>query len=93
MPFVRIGPIALLVVGLTACASPAARIAKTADDVKACQYRDTVTDTDYVDLAKKAGEKGGTHALVVREQPATGAFGLPTGGKEMVAEVYRCPSR
>jgi hypothetical protein len=84
----------ILVLGalvLVSCASHPvpARIMKDATTVSNCEFMGFASDTDYVDLAKKAGEIRGTHAVIVREQPARGAFGS-TSGTEYVAEVYRC---
>jgi hypothetical protein len=81
---------ATALVGCAAHRVPA-RIVKDATAVSGCEYMGLASDTDYVDLAKKAGELRGTHAVIVREQPARGPFGTETG-KEYVAEVYRCPT-
>ncbi|HSE92408.1 MAG TPA: hypothetical protein VLF19_03810 [Methylomirabilota bacterium] len=85
-----IGLVALVLA--TACAKPIpARVVKDVQAVQQCQYVGLVSDTDYVDLARKAGEVGGTHALIIGEKPDRGPFGIEIG-KAMVAEVFRCPS-
>ena len=78
---------------LVSCASHPipARVVKDATTLSSCEYMGLATDTDYVDRAKKAGERRGTHAVIVREQPGRGAFGS-TSGTEYVAEVYRGPT-
>jgi hypothetical protein len=81
----------LVAIALTACAKPIpARVIQDKALIQGCKYTGLVSDTDYVDLARKAGEAGGTHALIVRVQPAHGPLGIEIG-KESVAEVYRCP--
>lgn len=92
MSVARICTIGLAAVVLAAaCATIPARVVKDAKAVEKCQYVGLVSDTDYVDLARKAGEVGGTHALIIGEKPDRGPFGIEIG-KAMVAEVYRCPS-
>ena len=56
---------------LVGCASHPvpARIMKDATTVSNCEFMGFAADTDYVDLARKAGEIRGTHAVIVREQP------------------------
>jgi hypothetical protein len=56
--------------------------------VASCERIGLASDTDYVHLARTAGEMRGTHAVVVREQPRYRAF----GSAEYVADVYRCPT-
>jgi hypothetical protein len=81
--------LALAATMLVGCAShPApARIVKDATTVSNCEFMGFAADTDYVDLARKAGEIRGTHAFIVREQPRQPGSTTDT---EHVAEVYRC---
>jgi hypothetical protein len=84
--------LALAATMLVGCAShPApARIVKDATTVSSCEFMGFAADTDYVDLARKAGEIRGTHAFIVREQlRQPGTFDSSTH-TEHVAEVYRC---
>ena len=86
----------ILVLGalvLVSCASHPvpARIMKDATTVSNCEFMGFAADTDYVDLARKAGEIRGTHAFIVREQPRQpGPLSSTTTNTEHVAEVYRC---
>jgi hypothetical protein len=79
---------ALTLIGCASHPIPA-RIVKDPTTLSSCEYMGLASDTDYVDLAKKAGELRGTHAVIVREQPGRGPFGTESG-REYVAEVYRC---
>jgi hypothetical protein len=85
----------LVMVSLFACASSKpipARIVKDATALSNCEYMGLASDTDYVDLAKKAGELRGTHAVIVREQPRQRGPLSSGNSTEYLAEVYRCPT-
>jgi hypothetical protein len=87
--------LAIIMVSLFACASSKpipARIVKDATALSTCEYMGLASDTDYVDLAKKAAELRGTHAVIVREQPRQRGPLSSTSGTEYLAEVYRCPT-
>jgi hypothetical protein len=77
---------------LVGCASHPvpARIVKDAATVSNCEFMGFAADTDYVDLARKAGEIRGTHAFIVREQLRQPGTFDSTTHTEHVAEVYRC---
>jgi hypothetical protein len=89
----NVKPIVVLAVFVAACSSTpkSARIVEDPKMVGGCQFRATVSDTDYVDLAKKAGKEGGTHALIVKTQQERGPLGVELPSKEYIAEVYNCP--
>jgi hypothetical protein len=84
--------LALAATMLVGCASHPvpARIMKDATTVSSCEFMGFASDTDYVDLARKAGEIRGTHAVIVREQPRQRGPLSSTTDTEHVAEVYRC---
>ena len=87
--------LAIIMVSLFACASSKpipARIVKDATALSTCEYMGLASDTDYVDLAKKAGKEGGTHALIVKTQQERGPLGVELPSKEYIAEVYNCPA-
>jgi hypothetical protein len=92
----NVKPIVVLsVFVVAACSSTTPKSARIVQDPKAvggCQFRATVSDTDYVDLAKKAGKEGGTHALIVKTQQERGPLGVELPSKEYIAEVYNCPA-
>jgi hypothetical protein len=84
--------LALAATMLVGCASHPvpARIMKDATTVSNCEFMGFAADTDYVDLARKAREIRGTHAVIVREQPRQPGPLSSTTNTEHVAEVYRC---
>jgi hypothetical protein len=61
---------------------------KDATAVSSCEFMGFVSDTDYGDLAKKAGELRGTHAVIFHEEQQRGPFGAQA--EREYAEVYRC---
>jgi hypothetical protein len=90
----RTTTLTLAAMAFVGCASHPipARIVKDATALSTCEYMGLASDTDYVDLAKKAGELRGTHAVIVREQPRQRGPLSSTTGTEYLAEVYRCPT-
>jgi hypothetical protein len=91
----NVKPIVVLSVFVAAACASTPKSARIVQDPKAvggCQFRATVSDTDYVDLARKAGKEGGTHALIVKTQQERGPFGVELPSKEYIAEVYHCPA-
>jgi hypothetical protein len=90
LDLIRTATLTIVAVAVVGCASqpiPAA-VVYAPTVVLGCEYVGIASDTGYIDLAEKAGELRGTHAVVVREQPRRHAFGYA----EYVAEVYRCPT-
>jgi hypothetical protein len=92
MNVLQTATLALAATMLVGCASHPvpARIVKDATTVSNCEFMGFAADTDYVDLARKAGEIRGTHAFIVREQPRQPGTFDSTTHTEHVAEVYRC---
>ena len=92
MNVLQTATLALAATMLVGCASHPvpARIMKDATTVSNCEFMGFASDTDYVDLARKAGEIRGTHAVIVREQPRQPGPFSSTTSTEHVAEVYRC---
>jgi hypothetical protein len=76
---------ATVLVGCASSQPTPARIVTDATEVSSCEYIGAALDTHYEDLARKAEELRGTHAVIVREQQLGEESGL-----EYVAEVYRC---